>query len=69
MTAVNELFDSATLSDSIWAGLGEFYNEKELMEVVVTVGAYDLMAMAFNSFGLQTSGELQGVLAQFPLSN
>ena len=69
MTAVDELFDSACLSDTTWGGLGEFYNEQELMEVVVTVGAYDLMAMAFNSFGLQTSEDLEAVLAQFPLSS
>lgn len=69
MTAVDELFDSACLSDVTWEGLGEFYDDQELMEVVVTVGAYDLMAMAFNSFGLQTSEDLEAVLAQFPLSS
>ena len=69
MTAVDELFDSACLSDVAWTGLAEFYNEQELMEVVVTVGAYDLMAMAFNSFGLQTSEDLGAVLARFPLSS
>ncbi len=67
MAAVEELFDGARISDTTWDGLGEYYSEQELMEVVVTVGAYDLMAMAFNSFGLQAGDELQAVLAQFPL--
>ena len=69
MRAVGELFESACLSDATWGGLEEYYSEQELMEVVITVGAYDLIAMAFNSFGLQTGEELKAVLAQFPLTD
>jgi alkylhydroperoxidase family enzyme len=67
MAAVDELLASAVVSDATWAGLEKYYDKQQLMEVVVTVGSYDLMAMAFKSFGLPGSEEIQAVLAQFPM--
>lgn len=67
MSSVDELLANATVSDATWAGLEKFFNKQELMEIVVTVGSYDLMAMAFKSFGIPISEEILAVLREFPL--
>jgi 4-carboxymuconolactone decarboxylase len=35
-------------------------DQRQLMDLVFTVGAYDLLAMAFNSFGLELDPGLEG---------
>ncbi len=41
------------LSDQTWAALGEHLNDQQRMDFVFTVGCYTLLAMAFNTFGIQ----------------
>ena len=43
----------ACLSDETWAALGARYDVQTLMDLVVTVGQYHLMAMAMRSFGIR----------------
>ena len=51
--------DNTRISDETWARLAEHLDERQLIEVVFTVGTYTCLAMAFNSFGLQLDPELQ----------
>lgn len=67
MAATDELLEEAFLSEATWNGLAEHYNKHELMEIIAAVGAYNTMAMMFNSLGLQTGDNLKAVLAEFPL--
>jgi 4-carboxymuconolactone decarboxylase len=53
ITAVDELDESSRLSDQTWAELGERLNDQQRMDFVFTVGCYTLLAMAFNTFGIQ----------------
>ncbi|KKC02105.1 carboxymuconolactone decarboxylase family protein [Mycobacterium nebraskense] len=53
ITAVDELDDKSQLSDETWAALGERLNDQQRMDFVFTVGCYALLAMAFNTFGVQ----------------
>ncbi|MFJ4781977.1 carboxymuconolactone decarboxylase family protein [Streptomyces sp. NPDC088794] len=53
LTAVDELEDASALSDGTWAGLAEHLDEQQRMDLVFTVGAYALMSMAFNTFGIR----------------
>ena len=39
--------------------LAETLDEHQLMDLVFTVGAYDLLAMAFRSFGVQLDEDLR----------
>ncbi|MFD1814563.1 carboxymuconolactone decarboxylase family protein [Rhodococcus gannanensis] len=55
--AVDELFDNSRLSDRTWAALGEHLDEKQLMDFVFTAGCYSMMALAFNSFGIEPEHE------------
>ncbi len=50
--AVDELDEAATISDETWAGLNEFLDERQRMDLVFTIGGYQVLAMAFNTFGV-----------------
>ena len=56
--AVDELVDDAIITDATWAVLSEAMDEHQLMDLVFTVGAYDLLAMAFRSFGVELDEDL-----------
>ncbi len=56
--AVDELVEDARLTDATWAALAETLDEQQLMDLVFTVGAYDLLAMAFRSFGIELDADL-----------
>lgn len=53
LTGVDELVDKSELSDQTWAALGERLDNQQRMDFVFTVGCYTLLAMAFNTFGIQ----------------
>ncbi|HZA75457.1 MAG TPA: carboxymuconolactone decarboxylase family protein [Acidimicrobiales bacterium] len=59
--AVDELLDDATVTDDTWKVLAAELDEQQLMDLVFTVGAYDAVAMAFRSFGVQLDRDLAGV--------
>src|SRR5262249_31736633 len=58
LRAVDELVDEAMLSDGTWACLSDGLDTQQLMDLVFTVGAYDVLAMAFRSFGVELDGDL-----------
>ncbi|ASW89126.1 carboxymuconolactone decarboxylase family protein [Mycobacterium marseillense] len=53
ITGVDELDEKSELSDHTWAALGERLTDQQRMDFVFTVGCYALLAMAFNTFGIQ----------------
>lgn len=53
ITGVDELDEKSELSDHTWVALGERLNDQQRMDFVFTVGCYALLAMAFNTFGIQ----------------
>ncbi|MEO3787417.1 carboxymuconolactone decarboxylase family protein [Actinocorallia sp. B10E7] len=57
LRAVDELDDDSNLSDHTWAELGEHLDERQRMDLVFTIGAYCLLAMAFNTFGVEPEHE------------
>ena len=56
--AVDELLADALISDGTWAVLAAELDVQQLMDLVFTVGAYDLLAMAFRSFGVELDDDL-----------
>jgi AhpD family alkylhydroperoxidase len=51
--AVDELETDSTLSDATYQALAADLNDRQLMDLVFTVGAYGLLAMAFNTFEVE----------------
>jgi AhpD family alkylhydroperoxidase len=60
LSGVDELDEKSQLSDQTWAALGERLNDQQRMDFVFTVGCYTLLAMAFNTFGIQLENEQTG---------
>ena len=56
--AVDELVDDALITDATWAVLAAELDRHQLMDLVFTVGAYDLLAMAFRAFGVELDADL-----------
>lgn len=59
LCAVDELRSDAMISDTTWAGLTKTYSKQQMMDIVFTVGQYNLVSMALNSFGVQLDGDLE----------
>ena len=57
LSAVDELGDTCNVSDRTWAALGEHLDERQLMDLVFTIGAYSMLAMALNAFGVEPEEE------------
>jgi alkylhydroperoxidase family enzyme len=59
LAAVDELLADARVTDPTWAVLAGELDEHQLMDLIFTVGAYDLLAMAFRSFGIELDDDLR----------
>ncbi len=59
--AADELHRDQTLSDATFGSLAEHYDERELLDIVFTVGQYHLVSMALNAFGVERDDGVTGV--------
>jgi hypothetical protein len=59
LAAVDELLADAWVADPTWAVLASELDEHQLMDLIFTVGTYDLLAMAFRSFGIELDDDLR----------
>jgi 4-carboxymuconolactone decarboxylase len=60
LQAVDQLCADRYICDATWEQLAGHLDRKQLMDLVFTVGAYDMLAMAFNTFGLELDPDLEG---------
>ncbi len=60
LQATDELHNDAFISDETWQGLIQTYSEHQMMDLVFTVGQYNLVSMALNSFGVQLDDDIEG---------
>ena len=60
LAATDELHADACISDATWQALAKTYDTRQMMDVVFTVGQYNLVSMALNSFGVQLDEGLKG---------
>lgn len=65
MLACDELCEQNQISDATWAVLAKKYNEKYLIEIMLLVGHYRMIAGFLNSSGLQLEPTIEAVLQQF----
>ncbi|HPE49483.1 MAG TPA: carboxymuconolactone decarboxylase family protein [Hyphomonas sp.] len=57
LQATDELTSDAFITDATWAALSGL-NEKQRMDLVMTVGQYTQVSMMLNSFGIQLDDDL-----------
>src|SRR6185503_2861221 len=51
--ATDELYQNMFISDTTWNSLASRYDTHQMMDLVMTVGWYNMLAMGLNSFGVQ----------------
>ena len=57
IAAVDELQEHANVSDATWSTLSAHLEERQLMDLVFTIGCYGSLAMAINTFGVEPDQE------------
>ncbi|MGH3967832.1 MAG: carboxymuconolactone decarboxylase family protein, partial [Mycobacterium sp.] len=55
--AVDELDEKSNVSDHTWAALSGGLDERQLMDLIFTIGGYTALAMALNTFGVEVEQE------------
>ena len=63
LQAADDLFENSVISDPTWAALAAKFSTEEMMDVVFTVGQYNLVSWALNSFGVPLDDFLPGARA------
>jgi alkylhydroperoxidase family enzyme len=58
LAAADELVADARITDETWRVLRAELSDQQLLDVVFTVGAYDVLAMALHTFGVQLDDDL-----------
>lgn len=53
LAAVDESLGEGVVSSATWAALAGEFDERQLMDVVFTIGTYEMLAMALRSFGVE----------------
>jgi len=56
----DDLHENSVVSDATWATLSKKYSTEQLMDAVFTVGQYNLVSWALNSFGVPLDDFLAG---------
>lgn len=59
LSAADELVEKATVSDETWAVLAAELDERQLIDLVFTVGSYEVLAMAFLTFAVELDDDLR----------
>lgn len=57
LRAADELRTDAFISDATWSELSKRWDTKQLMDLVFTVGQYNLVSMALNTLGVQLESD------------
>jgi 4-carboxymuconolactone decarboxylase len=60
MQAADDLYENSVVSDATWATLSMSYSTEQLMDVVFTIGQYNMVSWALNSFGVPLDDFLPG---------
>lgn len=59
LSAVDELVTDARIGDATYAALSASLDVQQIIDVVFTVGAYDVLAMALRTFEVELDDDLQ----------
>jgi hypothetical protein len=66
LQAADDLYENSVVSDETWKQLSDRYNIEQMMDAVFTIGQYNLVSWALNSFGVPLDDWLPGALKQNP---
>ena len=52
LQAADDLFENSVVSDATWATLSKTWSTEQMIDAVFTIGQYNLVSWALNSFGV-----------------
>jgi alkylhydroperoxidase family enzyme len=58
--AADELHDDSCISEATWSTLADRYDDRQLIELLMLVGQYHLVAFALNSLGVEREAGVPG---------
>lgn len=67
LRATDELHRDRRIGDATWSALGKHYKDKQLLEIGMLAGAYEMLAGVLNSVGLPLESEMDAALAEAPI--
>lgn len=56
LRSVDELIDDGTLSDATWETLGKYFDKRQKMDLVFSIGHYVMTSWALSAFGVDIEG-------------
>jgi alkylhydroperoxidase family enzyme len=65
LAAVDELVDDARMGDETWAALSAEFDVKQIMDLIFTVGSYDVLAMLFRSADVRLDDDLTAWMTRY----
>jgi 4-carboxymuconolactone decarboxylase len=60
LRAADELHDQSCISDATWSTLSDRYDDRQLIELLMLVGQYHLVAFTLNSLGVEREAGVPG---------
>ena len=60
LTAADEMYRDAMVSDETWTELASYYDTHEMMSIVMTVATYRFVSVTLNAFGVQLAADDEG---------
>jgi 4-carboxymuconolactone decarboxylase len=60
LQAADDLFENSVIADQTWNTLSERYSREQMMDLVFTIGQYNLVSWALNSLGVPLDDFLPG---------
>jgi 4-carboxymuconolactone decarboxylase len=60
LQAVDDLFENSVVSDATWNALAKKYSTEQMIDLVFTIGQYNLVSWALNSLGVPLDDYLPG---------
>lgn len=60
LAAVDELHADAFVADETWGALASHFDTEQLLDLIFTVGQYNLVSMVLNTLGVQLDERLPG---------
>jgi 4-carboxymuconolactone decarboxylase len=60
LQAVDDLYETSCISDATWTALAKKYSTEQMIDLVFTIGQYNLVSWALNSFGVPLDDFLPG---------
>lgn len=66
LRAVDELHGEQTITDATWDALRDLYDDKQVLDLVFTVGQYQLVSMALNALQVERDDGVDETSVPFP---